>query len=78
MLFRFSSSVSLVALLQWNFIFAYLLAAGSIYLLVISFELLRGMQLAKAADKAQCGVIGKVGFGQPDVGYAIEPQCCGR
>ena len=41
MLFRFSSSLSLGALLQWNFIFAYLLATGSIYLMAISFALRR-------------------------------------
>ena len=78
MLFRFSSSLSLGALLQWNFIFAYLLATGSIYLLAISFALLRRVPMAEAAVEAQCGVIGNVGFlGIPMLAMLLGPEAVG-
>jgi predicted permease len=78
MLFRFSSSLSLGALLQWNFIFAYLLATGSIYLMAISFALLRRVPLAEAAVEAQCGVIGNVGFlGIPMLAMLLGPEAVG-
>ena len=78
MLFRFSSSLSLGALLQWNFIFAYLLATGSIYLMAISFALLRRVPLAEAAVEAQCGVIGNVGFlGIPMLAMLLGPDAVG-
>ena len=78
MLFRFSSSLSLGALLQWNFIFAYLLATGSIYLLAISFALLRRVPMAEAAVEAQCGVIGNVGFLDiPMLAMLLGPEAVG-
>lgn len=62
MLFRFSSNLSLSDLLKWDFVFAYLGATVSIYLLATCVSLWRKKPLAEAAIEAQCAVIGNVGF----------------
>ena len=62
MLFRFSSNLSLADLLKWDFVFAYLGATVSIYLLATCVSLWRKKPLAEAAIEAQCAVIGNVGF----------------
>ena len=78
MLFQFSSTLSLGALLQWNFIFAYLLATGLIYIVAMVFALMRSRPLAEAAVEAQCGVIGNVGFlGIPMLAMLLGPQAVG-
>ena len=62
MLFRFSSNLSLSDLLKWDFVFAYLGATVSIYLLATCVSLWCKKPLAEAAIEAQCAVIGNVGF----------------
>jgi len=62
MIFRFSASLSLGELLDWNFILAYLAGTATVYALVTAVALVRGRGLAEAAIEAQCGAIGNTGF----------------
>jgi len=62
MLFRFSANLSLGAVLDWPFVFAYLAGTGAVYLLATLVALLRKLSVAEAAVEAQVAVIGNVGF----------------
>jgi predicted permease len=62
MLFRFSASLSLDAILDWPFVLAYLAGTGIIYLFATMVAMRRGIGVAEAAVEAQCAVIGNVGF----------------
>jgi malonate transporter and related proteins len=62
MLFRFSSNLSLGALWDWPFIWAYLIGTAAVYLLGTLVALLRGRGVAEAAVEAQCMAIGNIGF----------------
>ena len=62
MLFRFSANLSLADLFDWNFVLAYLLGTGAVYLLATLVARLRGRPVAEAAFEAQCAAIGNVGF----------------
>lgn len=62
MLFRFSANLSLADILDWSFIFAYLLGCLTVYALATVVAALRGRTIAEAAVEAQCAVIGNVGF----------------
>ncbi|MCV2881677.1 AEC family transporter [Actibacterium sp. XHP0104] len=62
MLFRFSANLSLAEVLDWDFVAAYVLGTGAVYLLVTLVALLRGRGVQEAAVEAQCGVVGNVGF----------------
>jgi predicted permease len=62
MLFRFSANLSLEAILDWQFVFAYLSASGVIYVFATIVALRRRAPLTEAAVEAQCAVIGNVGF----------------
>jgi len=62
MLFRFSANLSLGAIFNWPFVFAYLLGTACVYLLATGVAHLRGRPVAEAAVEAQCAAIGNVGF----------------
>ena len=62
MLFRFSANLSLSAILDWQFVMAYLAGTTVIYLLATAVALWRRLPMAEAAVEAQCAVIGNVGF----------------
>ncbi|MGJ8622033.1 MAG: AEC family transporter [Yoonia sp.] len=62
MLFRFSANLSLDAILDWQFVFAYLAATGVVYVFATVVALYRKAPMAEAAVEAQCAVIGNVGF----------------
>lgn len=62
MLLRFSSGLSLGALVDPSFLLAYLGATALVWLIVAAVARARGRPLAEAAFEAQCGVIGNVGF----------------
>jgi len=62
MLFRFSANLSLEAILDWQFVFAYLSATAVIYVFATVVALRRKVPMAEAAVEAQCAVIGNVGF----------------
>ena len=62
MLFRFSANLSLEAILDWQFVLAYLSASTVIYVFATVVALRRRVPLTEAAVEAQCAVIGNVGF----------------
>ena len=62
MLFRFSANLTLSEVIDWPFIWAYLLGGSAIYLLATSVALFRKRGLEEAAVEAQCAVIGNTGF----------------
>lgn len=62
MLFRFSANLSLDAILDWQFVFAYLAGTSVVYVLATLVALRRNRQMTEAAVEAQCAVIGNVGF----------------
>jgi malonate transporter and related proteins len=62
MLFRFSANLSLGVLLDWNFIWAYLMGTFAVYTLATVVAFLRGRPVAEAAFEAQCAAIGNIGF----------------
>ncbi len=62
MVFRFSANLSLTAILDWQFVFAYLTGTTVVYLLANWVALRRGLPMAEAAVEGQCAVIGNIGF----------------
>ncbi|WP_108813652.1 AEC family transporter [Loktanella sp. Alg231-35] len=62
MLFRFAANLSLDAILDWKFVFAYLAGTTVVYLLANWIALRRGLPMAEAAVEGQCAVVGNVGF----------------
>lgn len=62
MLFRFSANLSLEAILDWQFVLAYLSATTVVYVFATWAALRRRVPVTEAAVEAQCAVIGNVGF----------------
>ena len=62
MLFGFAANLSLGEVFSWDFVWAYLLGTGVVYLLAIVVARLRRRNLAEATVEAQCAVIGNTGF----------------
>ena len=62
MLFRFAANLELSAILDWQFVFAYLAGTIAVYLLATIVAMARGLRVREAAIEAQCAVIGNVGF----------------
>lgn len=78
MLFRFSANLSLVEILDWPFVFAYLWGTMFIYLIATGVALLRKRGIEEAAVEAQCAVIGNVGFlGIPMLVLLLGEQAIG-
>jgi predicted permease len=62
MLFRFSANLSLDAILDWQFVLAYLSATTVVYIIATRAAIRRMAPVTEAAVEAQCAVIGNVGF----------------
>lgn len=62
MLFRFSANLSLDAILDWQFVLAYLSATTVVYIIATRAAIRRLAPVAEAAVEAQTAVIGNVGF----------------
>lgn len=62
MLFRFSANLSLDAILDWQFVLAYLSATTVVYVIATRAAIRRLAPVAEAAVEAQTAVIGNVGF----------------
>ena len=62
MLFGFAANLDLAAIFSWAFVWAYLLATLSVWLLVAGVGLARGIPWSDAVFEAHAGVIGNVGF----------------
>lgn len=62
MIFRFTATVPLSQVLNWNFLLAYLSASIVVYMLATAVAMRRSIGMAQAAVEAQCSVIGNVGF----------------
>ena len=62
MLFRFSANLPLDAILDWQFVLAYLSATSVVYVIATWVAFRRLIPVTEAAIEAQCAVIGNVGF----------------
>lgn len=62
MLLKFSARLDLGALIDRDFLLAYLAGSLAIYLLATAVALFRARGLEEAAVEAQCAVVGNVGF----------------
>jgi len=62
MLLKFSARLDLGALIDRDFLLAYLVGSLAVYLLATAVALFRARGLEEAAVEAQCAVIGNVGF----------------
>ena len=62
MLFNFSANLSIAEIFDWNFLAAYLLGGGVVYLLAMAVAIIRRVGIAEGAVEAQCAVIGNTGF----------------
>ncbi|PRY93354.1 hypothetical protein BCF33_2222 [Hasllibacter halocynthiae] len=62
MLFGFAATLSLGEIWSPNFVLAYLIGSGALYLVATGVAWARGTGAATAAIEAQCAVIGNVGF----------------
>lgn len=78
MLFQFSANLALADILDWRFVFAYLLATLVVYMIAMLVGRQRGLSIAEGAVEAQCAVIGNVGFlGIPMLALLLGPQAVG-
>ncbi|WP_341367848.1 AEC family transporter [Yoonia sp. BS5-3] len=62
MLFRFAANLSLDAILDWQFVMAYVCAGLAVYVIATLVALRRGLPMTEAAVEAQCAVVGNVGY----------------
>ncbi|QEW23056.1 auxin efflux carrier [Marinibacterium anthonyi] len=62
MLFRFSASLSLADVINWNLVLGYLCGTATVYAIATGVAFLRGLNMQTAAVEAQCAAIGNVGF----------------
>lgn len=62
MLFRFSASLSLAEVINWNLVAGYLWGTAVVYLVATGVAFFRGLDMQTAAVEAQCAAIGNVGF----------------
>jgi len=62
MLFNFAANLSIAEIFDWQFLGAYLLGSGVVYLLATAVAISRRVGIAEAAVEAQCAVIGNTGF----------------
>ncbi|NHB76348.1 AEC family transporter [Rhodobacter calidifons] len=78
MLFGFSANLDVAAILSWPFVFAYLLATSTVWLVVAGVALARRTSAEEAVFEAHTGVIGNVGFlGIPMLALLLGPQAVG-
>lgn len=62
MLLRFSMSMDLADVLDWDFVAAYFVGSLAVYALATLVAIARRVSVAEAAIEAQCAIIGNVGF----------------
>ncbi|PID36418.1 MAG: malate transporter [Rhodobacterales bacterium] len=62
MIFGFAARLDLAEVLDWNLIWAYLLATSAVYLIATAVALIRRRGIEEAAVEAQIAAIGNVGF----------------
>lgn len=62
MLLRFSMSMDLADVLDWDFVAAYFVGSLAVYALATLVAIARRVGVAEAAIEAQCAIIGNVGF----------------
>ena len=62
MIFGFVATLDIAEIFSWTFVWAYLAACCSIYLLAFAVALMRRRPVPEAAVEAQCAVIGNTGF----------------
>ena len=78
MLFGFAANLDVAAILNWPFVFAYMLGTGLVWLIVTLVATLRGTSQEEAVFEAHTGVIGNVGFlGIPMLSLLLGPQAVG-
>ncbi len=78
MLFRFSATLELSAVLDWTFVGAYFSATITLYLIVTAVSYMRGRSVAEGAFEAQCSTIGNVGFlGVPMLALLMGTEAIG-
>ncbi|MEM8978931.1 MAG: AEC family transporter [Pseudomonadota bacterium] len=78
MLFRFSATLSIGEILDWNFVLVYLIGSAAVWLIALIIGLLRGSGWAEASIEAQCAIIGNVGFlGIPMLVLLLGPEAIG-
>lgn len=78
MLFGFAANLDVAAILNWPFVFAYMLGTGLVWLIVTLVATLRGTSREEAVFEAHTGVIGNVGFlGIPMLSLLLGPQAVG-
>jgi hypothetical protein len=62
MLMRFSANLNLADVIDWPFVWAYLIGTSAIYLVATAVALLRRIGVEETAIEAQTAVIGNTGF----------------
>lgn len=78
MLFRFTATLALDQLFDLQFVLAYLLASGVVWLLGMGVARLRGLPLAEAAMEAHTAMTGNTGFlGVPMLVVLLGPAAVG-
>lgn len=78
MLLKFSANLNLGDVLDWDYIWAYLVGSTAVYLLATLVAVLRRRGIEEAAVEAQCAVIGNTGFlGIPMLTLLFGPEAVG-
>ncbi len=78
MLFRFSSNLSIGQVFSWDFVWAFLVGTGAVYLLATAVALIRSRGWGEAAIEAQSSAIGNAGFlGVPMLALLLGEEAIG-
>lgn len=78
MLLKFSANLNLSDVLDWQYIWAYLIGTSAIYIVATVVALMRRRGIEEAAVEAQCAVIGNTGFlGVPMLALLFGPEAIG-
>ena len=78
MLLRFSANLNLSDVLDWPFVWAYLIGTSAVYLVATAVALIRKRGIEEAAVEAQCAAIGNTGFlGVPMLALLFGPEAIG-
>lgn len=78
MLFGFAANLDVAAIFNWDFVFAYALGTGLVWLVVAAVALARGTSREEAVFEAHTGMIGNVGFlGIPMLALLLGPRSVG-
>ncbi len=78
MLLKFSANLNLKDVIDWPYIWAYLIGTSAIYLVATTVALMRKRGVEEAAVEAQCAAIGNTGFlGIPMLTLLFGPEAIG-